>query len=557
MKKILLLVVVILLGAILRFYKIDKVPVSLYWDEVAQGYNAYSITKTGRDEYGATYPILFRSFEDYKMPGYIYATSLVIPIFGLSEFSIRFTSAFLGTLTILCLYFLIQELFFLQKKKSKHVKNFQAMSTWGPILGSFLLAISPWHLQFSRAAFEANSALFFVVTAVMLFLKGLRDPKFLFLSAISFAISIYFYRSVHVFLPAALGGFFLIFRRELFSLRKRALILSFLTFFLIVAPILPLLFSDKGFMRARQVNVIDNLQHQVFENAKRTQNAGNNFIARMIYNRRIVYAQEIGKNYLANFSPQFLFFTGDENPRHSVSGMGLLYIWELPFLLIGLQFLFRYWKKAFIFLLFWFLVGPLPSAIAVPSPHALRSLNMLPVPQIVTAIGVISVFLFLKKKERIIFIVVMGIVITSFFTRYISTYYQVYANKSSSYWSDGYKQLVEYTSVHQAQYNKIVISGHYWKPYIYVLFFEKVNPLAYQKYGSERGFDKYVFGGTAWGVGEKELDKVDLRSMTAGDKSVLVALSPSEFEIQESHINKITEIKNHNNESVFIIGELR
>ena len=39
---------------------------------------AYSILKTGRDEYGSPFPLLFRSFDDYKAPIPVY---LLVPVF--------------------------------------------------------------------------------------------------------------------------------------------------------------------------------------------------------------------------------------------------------------------------------------------------------------------------------------------------------------------------------------------------------------------------------------------------------------------------------------------
>ena len=94
MKTKILLSVIILLAASLRFIALDKIPVSPYWDEVAIGYNAYSIAHTGKDEYGKWFPLLFASYNDYKMPGEIYLSIIPISLFGLNVFSTRFISAF-------------------------------------------------------------------------------------------------------------------------------------------------------------------------------------------------------------------------------------------------------------------------------------------------------------------------------------------------------------------------------------------------------------------------------------------------------------------------------
>ena len=108
----------------------------------------------------------------------------------------------------------------------------------------------------------------------------------------------------------------------------------------------------------------------------------------------------------------------------------------------------------------------------------------------------------------------------------------------------------------EKNYDKIVISGHYWQPYIYFLFYKKYDPSLYQKYGSKKGFDKYLFGGTSWDMNGKELGEQDIEKF-AGIKNVLIALSPVEYNLQKERINVAKEIKNHNNEIVFIVGTLK
>ena len=54
-----ILISIIVLASILRLYKLDKVPVSLFGDELDVGYHAYSILKTGRDYSGNFLPLHF------------------------------------------------------------------------------------------------------------------------------------------------------------------------------------------------------------------------------------------------------------------------------------------------------------------------------------------------------------------------------------------------------------------------------------------------------------------------------------------------------------------
>ena len=102
-----LIYLILALAFFLRFYRLDSNPSSLYWEEAALGYDAYSILKTGKDFHGNFLPLVaFESFGDYKPSLYFYAAVPSIAIFGLNEFAVRFPSALFGTLTVLLVYFL-------------------------------------------------------------------------------------------------------------------------------------------------------------------------------------------------------------------------------------------------------------------------------------------------------------------------------------------------------------------------------------------------------------------------------------------------------------------
>ena len=98
---------IILISIFLRFYKLGVNPPSLTWDEASLGYNAYSILKTGADEYGNKFPISIRSFDDYKPPLYVYLAVPSIGIFGLNEFAVRLPSAIIGILSVIAIYFIV------------------------------------------------------------------------------------------------------------------------------------------------------------------------------------------------------------------------------------------------------------------------------------------------------------------------------------------------------------------------------------------------------------------------------------------------------------------
>ena len=538
------LFLIIIIAAILRFYQIDKIPVSLYWDEVSQGYNAYSISQTLRDEYGNFLPILFRGFDDYKMPLNIYLTSLSVKTMGLNEFAVRFPSALFGTFTVFVTFFLVSQ--FLERSAwvmGKKYKNSIAL------LSTFFLAISPWHIQFSRAGFEANITLFFIVLGVHLFFKGLEKYKYYFFSLISFAIACYGYRSVEIFLPVLLLILFIAFRKELFKIGLPRIGLGLLLFGLLTIPLLnPLMHEGSSRFKQTSISITVN------------QIALDNFQKGIKTNRKLLYATTFFQSYISQFTPQFLFTRGDPNGRQSPRGMGMLYLWEIPFLLIGLYVVIKYFSfpiKISIFI--WLLSASLPAALSIPTPHALRSLNILPIPQVLSAIGVFYLFFVFTKSLRKLYVTVLILLTAFFFVRYVSLYNYTNTRSNVVDWADGYKQLTEYVFAKKANYDKILISGHYWEPYIYFLFYSKYDPKSYQESGTSNGFGKYVFGGTSWDKDKnsQELGNINLRKYANTSGHLLVALSQEEYDLQKDNINRLTEIKNHDNQTVFIVGTVK
>ena len=182
---------IILLAFFLRFFMLGKNPPSLYSDEASLGYNAYSILKTGYDEFGQKLPLdKFIAFGDYKPIGYIYAAVPSIALFGLNEFAIRFPSALSGVLMVIMTYYLVKELF--NKEKLA-------------LISAFLLAVSPWSLHLSRAAFEANLAALLNLLAVYFFVKGAKEKGYyLIFSMICFAGTFYTFNSNRVLMPLLL-----------------------------------------------------------------------------------------------------------------------------------------------------------------------------------------------------------------------------------------------------------------------------------------------------------------------------------------------------------------
>lgn len=495
-----------MIAAILRLWGLGTIPPSPDWDEVALGYNAYSIMQTGRDEYGKVFPVVLQSFDDYKPAFYAYSIIPFIPFFDVSILAVRLPSAVFGILTVLATYFLAFELF-----KRKDIA----------LVTTFLLAISPWHIQFSRVAFETNTGLAFNVFAVLFFLKGMKKPWFLTLSAISFVLGIYVYQSEKVFAPLLGLALILIYRKELFALSKKYLISAVLIGIVLAAPMLYYIATDKNaLLRAKGVSIFSEpttLLKKSQINLLYDKNTGN-ILGEIFDNRRVVFAKEIAANYLVHYNLNWLFITGDLK-RHHAPGMGNLYLWELPFLLIGLYVLLfsSFSKKTKLLIFAWFLLAPIPASITTGVPHAVRTLNFLPTFQLFIAVGLVTVYQYVFKNKILKLIAVGYLLFAIFnFTYYINQYFVQQNYYNSEDWQYGYAKVIPIIKENENKYSKIIVTSQppLDQSYMFFLFYLKYSPKAYQEEGNltagfreNHKFGKYEFRPIEW---EKEKKTADI-----------------------------------------------
>lgn len=503
-KQIFFLVVVVLLASFLRLWKLGVVPPSPNWDEVALGYNAYSILLTGKDEYGKVLPFVLRSYDDYKPALYAYLIIPFIKIYGLDVFAVRLPSALFGIVAVLGTYFLVKE-FFAGKKQ------------FLPLLSATLLAISPWHIQFSRIAFESNVGMSLHVLGALFFMKGLKKPIFLFLSSIIFALNLYVYQSNKVFTPLLVFALVIIYRKELFSLSKKIIVSVVLVGIIIALPMaLYVLTSKEALSRAQGVSVFSDTTVFLSENVGRlaVDKQRGDLLGMIVDNRRVLYIKEIISGYIVHFDLNWLFTKGDIS-RHHAPNMGLLYLWELPFLLIGIYTLIfglekdNVSKKAKICILAWFLMAPIPASITSGVPHAVRTLNFLPMFQVFIAFGIIaSASAIAKLRIKYILVIFYSLFIIFNFLYYISQYFVQQNYFVSADWQYGYKEAISEVKKIDSKYTKIVISNkpHLDQSYMFFLFYLQYPPSVYHKeaqyssggFRENHHFGKYDFRPIVW-----------------------------------------------------------
>lgn len=452
-------------------------PPALNWDEASHGYNAYSILTTGKDEWGISVPSIFRAFGDYKLPVYIYAATPFIFLFGNTELAVRLPSMLAGVGLVMVTYLLAVELY--AKSTPKGYKKIA-------LFAAILVTIEPWSFFASRAALEANLAAFLVVTGVYLFLKFVNFlPRaravYFFIAAIMvFGLSAWTYNSSRVFVPLLLCSLLLIYRNKVFAYfrsNKAFAALGFLFAALFFVPMFVQLSSTPGSARYENVQILSDGAVAKIEEARNNSEL-NPFIVRLIHNRPAYFATQFVRNYVSHFSPQFLFLEGGSHYQFNIPDHGLLYLLNLPLVVAGfILVVVGYKRKESRLLLAWILLAPVASSVTSDSPHALRSLVMIPVPMVLAAIGGHFIFNILKKSS--VLLVFYSLALLAFFAAYINLYSNDYREKYSWAWQYGYKQAVEIVKENYDEYEKIIFTKKYGEPHIFLLYYWPWSPEAY------------------------------------------------------------------------------
>jgi 4-amino-4-deoxy-L-arabinose transferase-like glycosyltransferase len=456
--------IILVLAFILRFFKLGSNPPELFFDEMALGYNAYSIAQTGMDEHGKKFPLVyFTSFGDYKPPLYIYTAVPLVKALGLSNFTTRFPSALFGSLTVLLTYFLVLEIF-----KTKKYKRTIALIT------SVFLAISPWHIFLSRVAYEANLASFFTVLSIYLFLKSFKSKYLIILAAFFAGLAMYTFNSARLGIPLLFIGFFFFFFKRIFK-NKLGLVISLAVAAIFMIGLIPHLTSKEGKIRYNEVNIFADLDI-ITDSNQRIGEDSNSFLARIIHNRRIGYSLLFLQHYFDNFDLRFLFLNGDVNPRLHNQETGQMYLIALPFFLLGTYFLLKKRGNHTFILFYWLFAGLIPASLARETPHALRSEITLPVWQIITAVGIY--YFFSKFKHQTIKILILSLYFISFIY-FIHNYFYHYPKQYSQFWYSGLKSASQYAFEHQQDFQTIIMPD-LGRSYIAFLFYNSFNPLDFQ-----------------------------------------------------------------------------
>lgn len=467
-KKLYLLtfVLIFFIGFILRTYHLSSLPPALNRDETALGYNAYSLLMTGKDEHGKFFPLSLQSFGDWKLPGYSVTDIPFIAFFGLNEFAVRLPSSVAGSLSVILIYFI-----------AKFIFNKKAIS----ILSSFFFALSPWNIYFSRAAYEVNLGLFFFLTGLVFLLwYGESEKKAwkLLVSGVFFILPLFTYHAFILFTPLFIFPLLYLYRKKI--PHKTAVFFGIIVFIFCVLGYANI--SVSGLNKISTLSVFSN-KDIIYDRAEKLRgdsSVDNPVISHILYNKYFAGSYQVAQNYLATFSPSFLFDKGGQKTVHNLGYFGNLYVFDILLLGAGLFFLIRYKDSSMSILGLWLLVAPLPSALTLDPQNSTRFYPILPAFILIMSYGAYHLYLLLNKT-RLGPVCILGLAGIFLFNvvLFLDGYFVHMNAQRARFWDYGYKQSVQLSQ--QYPTFQTVMRGPENFPYIYFLFYNKYDPNRFRK----------------------------------------------------------------------------
>lgn len=217
-----MMVFILLVAAALRLPALTATPPGLHYDEAANGLLAGDIGFRGQR------PVFIASYTGKEVL-FFYLAAAVMRVAGESVFALRLTAAYLGLLTVAAAYWLGRML--LADRRLA-------------VLAAGLLAVSFWHILFSRLGFRAISQPLLQALTVGALFAGLRQESlrrswpWLILAGAALGLTAYTYLAARFFPVALLFGLLpLLLGSPLLRLRLRQLALFFLAGLVVLGPL--------------------------------------------------------------------------------------------------------------------------------------------------------------------------------------------------------------------------------------------------------------------------------------------------------------------------------
>jgi hypothetical protein len=413
------LFIILLISLFSRTYLLNIIPTGMSDDEINFPLVSRSYFLTGKDLTEQWSPLSLR-----KPPRTVnvpYGTTPYImfsPYFGSVQFSMftaRIPYAIFGSIFVVILFLIGLKLF----------------SPPIAIIISFIYAINPWSLFFSRTAYESPIGLYF---AFMMFALLLYSKSWRILLAIPLYIfSFYSYMGIQLVLP--LFTTLIVF--YCWIINKKFYTKYYVSIIIIIFIILGFfIFRLPNTVGGNRSALLLNPNMGIFSkevNWSRRESIMTG-LSSIFINKYNSAFQLFSSQYLKSFSPSYLFLNADDQLRFSIVNQGRFYLIDIVFFILGFFYLYSHRQKQMFLLLGILLIAPLPAALFVgDTQFALRSAFLFPT--MIFMIGNGIYFLISKFKHIYIPVIVLVAIYAVSFVNFGYNY--IYRNPISNYDSFG------------------------------------------------------------------------------------------------------------------------
>lgn len=406
-----LFALVLLAGLLLRLLALDRIPLSISYDELDHAANGAAFAETGRDLYDqhAFWELMPTETHTYTAEISAWWHRAVHPLQSSPLLKARLPNAIAGIVFVLAFSAFIWQLVGLKQV---------ALLTFS------LLWLNPWHIYVSRTGYEAPVALAWLMLSLLSFWNSMirvHPLKKLALAMLSLLCLIAAFFSYHGY-KIIMGLFFPILwvvsmwqqPRLRFYLKHRSNILvtiglTTLWLFLLVLFVLRL---QKGIYGDRQseITLLDGGKIEQQVDALRSISLDAK-LAHVQYNKASVVFDQGTQRLMEILDPSVLFTNGFDGSH--VIGLwehGFLYLFQFPLVLIGIYSIVKEQKKNFWLLLILLTVSLIPSIVQQKTSIALRSTFYLPILVFLSAYGANKVWQTYLRGRSVLGMIALAIV---------------------------------------------------------------------------------------------------------------------------------------------------
>lgn len=460
---------ILAVGVAVRLFRFGQVPPGLGQDEAAIGYDTFALLHYGIDRSGFHNPVMFVSWGSGMDAINGYLVMPFIAVLGLSPLSVRAGNLLAGLVSLVVFYLL-------------------ARRTGGSkvaLLALFMLAISPWHIMISRMAQDGNLFPALFLAAVTCLVIGLERAWVLTVSAALFALCLFAYGPSYLVVPSFLGlaGIYVLYWRKV---TLAQCVLPALVLAAVASPIVAYVAINRfGW---------ESVQTPLFS------------IPRLTGPARY---ESVSAIFAANFVPvvlndakaalKLLLTQDDGQIWNAIPGYGFMYMFSLPFVVIGVATsAVGIWKaKRYdpaCFVMLWLLVG---GELALLERVNINRINIVYLPlTYYLAVGI----LYVGRLRIVLAAIVAGYAVA--FVLFAHAYFVSFPREAGGAFYVSLREAIEKAS--DATAGDVCVTGQVNQPYIFVLFQRKFDPNRYLstvRFEDPKAaihtvvsFDRYTFG---------------------------------------------------------------